>query len=69
MDHSCARPSEPWEVTDGYIYLMRELAAKYPQVSCAPAYAVPRCATLTEVADLDLDRLTSVDVVQWRFGR
>lgn len=32
MDHSYARSSEPWEVTDGHVYLMRELAPKYPQV-------------------------------------
>lgn len=30
MDHGFRRPQEPWEKTDGCVYLMRELAAKYP---------------------------------------
>jgi hypothetical protein len=39
MDHAFARPSEPWESSDGAIYLMRELA----QVS---AECAERCAAL-----------------------
>ncbi|CAG9464545.1 unnamed protein product [Pedinophyceae sp. YPF-701] len=33
MDHGFARDKEPWEATDGSIYLLRELAAAYPDAA------------------------------------
>eukprot|EP01094_Clydonella_sp_ATCC50884_P017104 TRINITY_DN2918_c0_g1_i1.p1 TRINITY_DN2918_c0_g1~~TRINITY_DN2918_c0_g1_i1.p1 ORF type:complete len:832 (-),score=205.17 TRINITY_DN2918_c0_g1_i1:39-2534(-) len=46
MDHGFARHKEPWESTDGGIYLLREVARQYP------ATAVKYLPLLAEIADL-----------------
>lgn len=60
MDHGFARKREPWEATDGAIYLLRELAAVRPEE--APAF-LPALATVVSNA-VWCPRLASIDISQ-----
>lgn len=47
MDHSFARDKEPWEASDGAVYLLRELA------STCPDYVASQLPAAAELATLD----------------
>eukprot|EP00003_Mantamonas_plastica_P006393 TRINITY_DN1519_c1_g2_i1.p1 TRINITY_DN1519_c1_g2~~TRINITY_DN1519_c1_g2_i1.p1 ORF type:complete len:707 (+),score=256.45 TRINITY_DN1519_c1_g2_i1:1841-3961(+) len=48
MDHGFSRPKEPWEETDGAVYLLRELAIEYPDEM------IPHMKELASMANLDV---------------
>lgn len=47
MDHSFARSKEPWEASDGAVYLLRELA-----IAC-PDYVATQLPAAADLADVD----------------
>jgi hypothetical protein len=47
MDHGFRRPTEPWESSDGYVYMLRELAIQRPELI---AEFIPMLADVARVS-------------------
>ena len=56
MDCEFLRPQQPWETTDGCIYLMRELAEGWPAQICA---LLPQLAHRRRTCVQEVDRVAS----------
>ena len=51
MDCDFSRPQEPWETTDGCVYLLREISEKFPEQVCALLPTLADVLRFTEYPD------------------